>query len=224
MKKWIAIAVLPVLACAQMTITVTERVERVVTPDVLHGSMNFEEQNKHSQTIQADLSAITAAVKRFDPEAKICRGGGYYLSPQYSYKEQKREFAGYVGSLNFECEFKGIEGYNTLSSAIDKAIAPSVRKSQSPLEWRIGKAQESDVQNALRLEMLRTAKNQSQRFSHETGMACEAGNVNFTGEGRPMPLLAKGVAMSVSTESPIRNDEVSALEATVTYICSNRFP
>lgn len=224
--KFLIMFFVPVMLNAQMNITTVERVETALKPDVLQGQIGFEEQGKNQTTIKEHLNAIVAEVKRFDPNAKMCRGGGYYLSPQYSYKDQKREFIGYSANLNFSCEFKNIDTYNELSTAIDKVTASGVRKNQGALNWGVSNVREAEVQGAMRLELLRKARNQSEVFSKETGMECLVSSVNFGGTSRPMPIMAKGMAMMASapTESPIQSDETTVLEATVDYTCSKRVP
>lgn len=226
MYKGVIAALVPILASAQMSITTTEQVETVLKPDVLRGSLGFEEQGKNEKLIKEHLNAIIVQVKKQDPEAKMCQGGGYYLSPQYSYKDQKREFTGYAGTLNFGCEFKEIEPYNALLAAIDKVSAPSVRKNEGALVWDVSNAQERSAQGALRLELLRKAQEQAGAFSTETGMACTVSAVRFGGVPPVIPMMAKGMMMreSADTQSPIRQDKESTLDATVEYSCMPRIP
>ncbi len=226
MQKYLVSLIVPVLASAQMTITAVERVATNMTPDVLRGSLNFEEQSKNANTIKEHLNAIVAEVKRTDPKGEVCRGGGYTLSPRYSYKDQKQEFIGYSGNLSFGCEFVTIEHYNTLSAAIDKVTASSVRKSQGELAWGVSASSERETQNRLRLELLRKAGVQASLFAKETGMRCEIASVNFGGTSQVRPMMMKAMAMadSVATESPIQSDFESSLEATVDYNCSKRVP
>lgn len=226
MYKFSIALLLPVLVSAQMSIITIERVESKLKPDVLQGSMSFEEQGKNQNTIKEHLNTIVAAVKRFDPNATMCQGGGYYLSPQYSYKDQKREFIGYSANLSFGCEFKNIDLYNELSASIDKVTAAGVRRSQGALNWGISNTQENETQGKLRMELLRKVRSQAEAFSKETGMECSVSTVNFSGISRPMPMMAKGMAMMASTptESPIQSDETTQMEATVDYNCSKRVP
>ncbi|MDD5160900.1 MAG: SIMPL domain-containing protein [Sulfuricurvum sp.] len=226
MYKFSIACLLPVLVSAQMHITTSERVETLLKPDVLRGSLSFEEQGKNQNTIKEHLNTIVAEVKRFDPNATMCQGGGYYLSPQYSYKDQKREFVGYSANLSFGCEFKSIDTYNALSTEIDKVTAVGVRKSQGELNWGVSRVQEATAQGNLRMELLRKARDQAEAFSKETGLECFVSTVNFSGVSRPIPMMAKGMAMvaSVPTESPIQSDETTQVEATVDYNCSKRVP
>ena len=224
MYKFSVAILIPLLASAQMNITATERVESFLKPDVLRGSFSFEEQGKNENLIKEHLNSIVAEVKRFDPNAKMCQGGGYYLSPQYSYKDHVREFRGYSAALNFGCEFTSIDTYNQISAAMDKVTASSVRKSQGELDWGVSRAREAKIQEELRIELLRKARVQAEAFSKETGVECRVGTVNFSEAVHPMPMMAKSVMMtaSASTESPIRSDETTALGATVEYICEKR--
>ncbi|MFY9142925.1 SIMPL domain-containing protein [Sulfuricurvum sp.] len=226
MKKWCGYLLVPLLADASMNITANEQVSAMLKPDVLRGNMSFEEQGKNQNSIKAHLNAIVAEVKRIDPAGRYCHGGGYTLSPRYSYKENKQEFIGYSGNLSFGCEFLSIDQYNDVSAAIDKVSAATVRKNQGELVWGVSAKQEDETQSRLRLELLRKGETQAKGFSKETGMECAVASVNFGGIPNAVPMRAKGVMMmaSVPTESPIQSESESQLSATVDYICSKRVP
>lgn len=228
MKKitLITAVLFPLWANASMNITANEQVSQWVKSDVLQGNLSFEEQHKNSAVIKEHLNAIVAEVKRFDPKAESCQGGGYHLSPRYNYKDQKQEFIGYSGNLNFGCAFKTIEEYNALIARIDKISAPSIRKSEGALSWGVSEKTQKALKQALRVELLRSAKAQSEAFSKETGLECRVETVNFGGEAHPRPMMMKTMMMAESapTESPIARDEESTLDATVSYSCSKRVP
>lgn len=227
MKKMLITALLaPIWVSAAMNIATVEQVSQSLKRDVLQASLSFDEQSKNSNTIKEHLNAIVAEVKRFDPKGELCQGGGYHLSPRYSYKDQKQEFIGYSGNLNFGCEFTTIEQYNTLIAKIDKVSVPGVRKSEGALSWGVSEKTQKAVKQSLRLELLRSAKEQSEIFSKETGMECVVESVNFGGVAQPRPVMMKVMMMadSAPTESPIQRDEESSLDASVNYICSKRVP
>ena len=105
MKKatFMMVLLAPLWAMASMSIMTNEQVSQSLKPDVLQGSLSFQEENKNSNTIKEHLNAVIIAVKGFDPKGEFCQGGGVQLSPRYNYKDQKQEFIGYNGSLNFSC-------------------------------------------------------------------------------------------------------------------------
>lgn len=216
----------PLWAVAALNITTNEQVSQSLKPDVLQGNLSFEEESKSSNTIKEHLNAIVIAVKGFDPKGEFCQGGGYHLSPRYSYKDQKQEFIGYSGNLNFGCEFKTIEDYNALIAKIDKVTVPSVRKSEGALSWGVSEKIRKVAKQGLRAELLRTAKDQADAFSKETGMECIVESVNFGAIAQPRPIMMKAmmIADSVATENPIQRDEESTLDAVVSYSCSTRIP
>ncbi|MBV5321508.1 MAG: SIMPL domain-containing protein [Sulfuricurvum sp.] len=215
----------PLWVNAAMTIIIDEQVSHSLKPDALQVSLSFEEQSKNADTIKKHLNAIVTVVKGFDPHSEFCQGGGYQLSPYYSYKDQKREFIAYSGILNFGCEFKTVEEYNALIAKLDKASTPSVHKTEGELSWVVSEKNQNMVKQLLRLELLRTAKTQADSFSKETGMECNLESVNFGGVMQPRPMMMKTMmAESVPTESPIQRDEKSSLNATVSYSCLKRLP
>lgn len=222
--KSLFITILPLIASAQMSITTNEQVSTMLTPDVLQGSLSFEEHNKNANVIKEHLNAIVAEVKRVDPKSEHCRGGGYHISPRYNYKDQKQEFIGYSGSLYFGCEFSQIEEYNTFIAKIDKITERSVRKTEGALSWGVSEKHQNSTQKGLRTTLLQTAKEQADDFSKATSFSCKVSSVNFG--AIPMvaqPMMMRSMAMadsSMATESPIQRNEESTLSAIViSYNC-----
>ncbi len=225
MKKGMALLVAPLALWGQMAVTATERTVVELSPDVLRGSLGFEEQHRNPDSIKEHFNAIVAALKRFDPEAKVCRGGGYRLYPRYSYKDGKQAFLGYGGSLSFACEYAAIEQHHALEKAVEKASAPEVRRSQGALEWGVSAGKREEAERELRLALLRKAALQAGSFSAQTGLECGVEKVDFTPAQRPGPIMARAMAAeSVPTQSPLRADEEISVEATVGYRCAKRTP
>lgn len=224
MKKGVFLILLPVLASAQLQITTQESVSQTLKPDILRGQLSFEEHSKKSDEIKLHLNAIVSEVKKMDPQGDMCRGGGYHLSPAYSYKDQKQEFMGYNAYLNFTCEFTTIEQYNKLNSTIDKVLSTQTKRSLGALSWGVSDKIHEQTQQSLRSTMIAKTVTQASDFSKSTGMKCEVHSINFGGYAQPLPMRSeKNMLMmdtaSAPTESPIENDEESKLEATVTYEC-----
>jgi len=226
----LVLSLLPLLACASMSITTNEHVSQALTPDVLRAQIGFEEQNKSADGIKEHLNAIVASVKQFDPKGEICQGGGYYLAPRYTYKDQKQIFNGYGGTLSFECDFKSIEHYNALLVAIQKVKAQSVLINQSALTWEVSLKARNSTRLAMRTSLLQTATEQAVFFSKETKMHCEISAVAFEGTA-PQPVMMKSMLSrsnaplkeeSVPTQEPILHDETLSLSATVNYTCTNK--
>lgn len=225
MKKVSILALLPLLAIANMEITIQESVSQILKPDVLRGSFTFEEHSSKIDPIKTHLNTIIAEVKKFDPNGKICRGGGYHLAPMYSYKDQKQEFIGYSANLGFNCEFSSIEQYNSLNASIDKVITPATKRSLGSLSWGVSDTLQERTKQSLRHTMITKTLQQASEFTTSTKMQCRVGSINFGGTHSPVPMrLQKGmmldmVAASAPTESPIESNEENRLDATVTYTC-----
>ena len=217
---------LPLLAGADMTITASEQVSQKVRPDVMRGILRYQEESRSSETIKKDLNAIVAEVKRRDPKGERCSGGGYQLSPRYSYKDNKQVFQGYTGTLSFTCAFDAIEPYNALTAAVDKVSAPGVKKTQGALNWVVGDKTREAVREALRGALIEKAFAQAKKFSAVTGNECKASTVTFGGIPQPAPVMLGARAMmaeaSVPTESPLAAEEEIAAEAVVVYTCVPR--
>lgn len=222
------LSLLPLFASAAMNITTNEQVSQALTPDVLRAQIGFEEQNKSADAIKEHLNVIVASVKQFDPKGEFCRGGGYYLAPRYTYKDQKQIFNGYGGTLSFGCDFKSIDHYNALLVAIQKVKAPSVLINQSALTWEVSLKTRNSTRLAMRASLLQTANEQAAFFSKEMKMHCEISAVTFEGT-EPQPVMMKSMLSranvslkeeSVPTEEPIMHDETLSLSATVNYTCA----
>jgi len=229
-KSLLFLSLVPFLAMAQMSITTNEHVSEALTPDVLRAQIGFEEEHKSADVIKEHLNAIVASVKQFDPKGEFCHGGGYYLSPRYSYKDQKQIFNGYGGTLSFGCDFKSIEHYNALLSALNKIKAPTVLINQSALTWDVSLKARNSARLAMRTSLLQMATEQALFFSKETKMRCEVSSVAFERTAPAQPVMMKSMLSranaslkedSTPTEAPILRDETLSLSATVNYSCVN---
>jgi len=229
-KSLLFLSLVPLFAMAQMSITTNEHVSEALSPDVLRSQIGFEEEHKSADVIKEHLNAIVASVKQFDPKGEFCRGGGYYLAPRYTYKDQKQIFNGYGGTLSFGCDFKSIEHYNALLSALNKIKAPTVLINQSALTWDVSLKARNSARLAMRTLLLQMATEQALFFSKETKMRCEVSAVAFEGTAPAQPVMMKGMLSranaslkeeSTPTEAPILRDETLSLDATVNYTCVN---
>ena len=224
--RW-GVVFIPLLACAQMSVSTTERVTTEVAPDVLVGTLGFEEMGSESDRIKTDMNALVAEIKRFDPDGRYCRGGGYQISPRYTYKNQKQEFAGYAGTMGLSCEFQAIEQYNALNAAITPSLTPQMRIRLSPLQWQVSRAKEQKVSEGLRTALMRKISQSAAKLSEDTQMVCEPATVRIgqVPSVMPMRMLAGAAAMeSVPTESPLRSSDESVLEGSVEYRCLPKAP
>ena len=79
---FLALACLPLIACAQMSITTLESASQTVPPDTLRATFHFTEENKNTNVIKEHLNAIITQVKQWDSKSNTCTGGGYHLSPR----------------------------------------------------------------------------------------------------------------------------------------------
>jgi uncharacterized protein YggE len=229
-KALLFLSLVPLFAMAQMSITTNEHVNEALTPDILRAQIGFEEEHKSADAIKEHLNAIVASVKQFDPKGEFCRGGGYYLAPRYSYKDQKQIFNGYGGTLSFGCDFKSIEHYNALLSALSKIKAPTVLINQSALTWDVSLKARNSARLAMRTSLLQMATEQALFFSKETKMRCEVSAIVFEGTEPAQPVMMKSMLSranaslkeeSTPTEAPILRDETLTLDATVHYTCVN---
>lgn len=224
MKKNISLLLLPMLVSAQMSITTTEQVSQLLTPDVFQGLLGFDEQSKNINSIKTDFNAIIDEVKKFDPAMQYCNGGGYNISPVYNSKSQKNEFLGYNGHLQFNCEFNRVEQYNALNENIKKIISNHVRIAQGALLWNVSSKTEASVEQELQLVLLKKAKTQAESFSKETLLECEVSTVKFNDDAQAKPAAKKMKTKikDIPAQNPIQSNKESVLSATVLYKCSKK--
>lgn len=217
---------LPLLAGADMTITAPEQVSQKVRPDVMRGILRYQEESRSSETIKKDLNTIVAEVKRRDPKGERCSGGGYQLSPRYSYKNNQQTFQGYTGTLAFTCAFEAIEPYNALTAAVDKVSTPGIKKTQGALHWVVSDKTREGVKEELRGRLIEKAFAQAKKFSAVTGNACKVSTVTFGGVPQPAPVMFGARAVmaedAMPTESPLASEEEITVEAAVVYTCEGQ--
>jgi len=230
-KYLLSLWLLPIVACAQITISTNEHATKALMPDVLRVQIGFKEEYeeyKDSNVIKEHLNALVAELKRFDTKGEFCHGGGYYISPRYTYKDQKQIFMGYSGSLSFGCDFNSIAQYNTLIAKLDKQKASHVRVNIGALSWTISDKAQSAARLSLRSEVLHIAQEQAHNFSNETTMQCSVSAIAFEGTQPIQPVIMETMrankalkSESVPTEEPLQHAETLSLGATVSYMCLN---
>ena len=226
----LALLCLPLIACAQMSITTLESTSQTVSPDTLRATLHFTEENKNANVIKEHLNAIITQVKQWDSKSDICTGGGYHLSPRYTYKEQKQTFIGYSGTLSFSCTFNDIEAYNTLLGKIENTKAPAALSDYGALFWEVSPKVLQNTRLAMRSSLLRIAQEQASYFSNETQKQCHVSAMTFEDAHINRPPLMQSMArstgaMKVASEpiqEPLHVDEVLRLSATVTYTCLDK--
>jgi uncharacterized protein YggE len=214
---------LPLFAGNDMTITATEQVSQQLKPDVLQGYLNFRETSKSADTIKKDLNAIVAEMKRLDPKAERCSGGGYSVSPRYSYKDHKQQFDGYGGSLSFNCEFAGIETYNVFTGSIAKVTAPAVRQTQGALNWVVSEKKRTAAKAAMHDKLILNANAKAAHYAALTRNECRVSSITFGSVVRPAPIALRAMAENkVDTQSPMQAKSDVTATATVVYTCGER--
>ncbi|MBP9492854.1 MAG: SIMPL domain-containing protein [Sulfurospirillum sp.] len=226
----LALLCLPLITCAQMSITTLESASQTVPPDTLRATFHFTEENKNTNVIKEHLNAIITQVKQWDSKSNTCTGGGYHLSPRYTYKEQKQTFIGYSGTLSFSCAFNDIEAYNTLLGKIESVKASAVLSDYGALFWEVSPKVLQNTRLAMRSSLLRIAQEQASYFSNETQKQCHVSAMTFEDAHINRPPLMQSMArstgaMKVASEpiqEPLHVDEVLRLSATVTYTCSDK--
>jgi len=236
MKKQVMmlLCLVPLLASAQMNITTNEHVSKEMIPDVLSGSIYFDEEGQNPNTIKEHLNQLVIAVKQFDPKNEFCQGGSYSVSPRYSKeKDKEQELIAYNGKLSFRCNLSSIEQYNVLIAVLEKAKISSVHMDQFPLSWNVSAKTRQDTHLALRSKLLQLGNEQAQVFSKETKMHCEVSSVNFDGRASSQQGMVKSNMMllesteisankSIPTEAPIKKNEELSIDAIVNYTCTNK--
>lgn len=222
----LACVCLPLIGFAQMSITTLESVLRSVNPDTLRTTLHFTEENKNENAIKEHLNAIIAQIKQMDTQNEMCRGGGYHLSPRYSYKEQKKTFIGYSGTLMFTCNFPTIEAYNALLAKTESIKAPTVLLNYGALSWDVSPNVRKETRLAMRSSLLKTAHDQAGYFSKETQKKCTVSSITFEDAHANRPVALRTMARSADAlkgsepiEEPLRGEEEIMLNATVTYTC-----
>jgi len=208
---------LPLTICAQMNITAYEQASKEVTPDILRVQIHFEEEHQDPNVIKEHLNALVAEMKQFDTKNEFCHGGGYYVSPRYTYKDQKQIFMGYNGSLSLGCDFSAIEQYNALLAKLEKRKGPNVRMNIGALSWSISEKVHNATLFGLRSDVLHIAQAQAQKFSDETTLLCHVSAMTFEGAQPIRPVVME--TLRVKTEEPLQHMERLSLGATVNYLC-----
>lgn len=202
-----------------LEIVLEKSVSSTITPDVLYTSISYNKKSDDENIIKRDLNAIILEMKNFDKDAKYCGGGGYNLYPEYKYVDNTREFIGYRGNLNFNCEFDNINSYNTLIKTLDSVTAPDIEKNFGTLNLKPSDRLLEQTRANLELEILKTSSQISKKFSSQLAQKCIVKKIDYR-DNHPVAVRAMMASSDfVSTEAPIAQSQKVALNAQITLEC-----
>jgi predicted secreted protein len=221
-----AVLLLPLLASAATKVTLNESVSITVEPDTMRTTLSFEERSRDDQAVRKHFNTLVKTVKQYNDKGGSleCRGGGYRISPQYSWKNSRQQFLGYRGNVSFTCSFREIGEFNALSADLDNRLTalPGVKRNQGQVQWFV--SDERNLQNRERLEsmLVRRIERKREHLSEIMQLRCATTAIAFSSRAPAYPverMMVAKAAASVPVETPIQGDTTLTLRGAVEYRC-----
>lgn len=219
---------LPLLLGAATKVTLNESLALEVEPDKMQTTVAFEERSMQQQALRHHFNTLVKTVKRFNEgEGLECRGGSYRVAPQYNWTNNRQEFAGYRGTLEFACSFADIDAFNALSQELDTVAAAykGIKRQQGNVDWIVSDALAAKSRDTLESRLIRRLESKGEHLSQAMQQRCSLASIEFLSAPHPYPvrnmLLAEGMAKSASVpiEGPIQSDASLSLNARAEYRC-----
>jgi predicted secreted protein len=220
-----AVLLFPLLASAETKVTLNESVSITVEPDTMRTTLSFEERSRDDQAIRHHFNTLVKTVKHYNKDEGLeCRGGGYRISPQYSWKNNRQQFLGYRGSVSFTCSFREIGEFNALSADLDNRLTalPGVKRNQGTVQWIV--SDELALQNREQLEsmLVRRIERKREHLSEIMQLRCATTSIAFSSRAPAYPverMMVAEAAAPVPIEAPIQSDTTQKLSGAVEYRC-----
>lgn len=174
--------------------------DEIIQPDRMQLSFSLIAKKESAQKAKEVLHTAIETIKK-EP---TCKGGAYSINPEYNYNSKKRELLGFIGSVDFECDFKNVEDIDTLLTYFDTLQELELR--QAPLKWVVDKENIKIAKMSLEFRAIKYAKEYVEILIIEDIAKCSVKNVEIITDGyshyENQPMLMAKSAMPTPTKEP----------------------
>ena len=226
------------------TVVSKDRVfEDYITPSHMSGSFSIVKKSQETIEIQKLFNKIVGIVKKSD----ICKGGNYYISPEYEYKthyynnetkeeinpakltprtyyqKQKKEFIGYRSKIDFNCTFKNVTTYDKIISKIKELKVKEL--SLNTIHYKATKNEIDSSNDSLEVDAIKYAKEYSKKLNTLFDSRCKIEKIIFNPSSHtPRHYSQKNMLKSASeatsiTTPPIKENLKIDLRVNYTFEC-----
>ncbi len=220
MKKIIFLAAISVSLLNAFEIHKSNEFTKEVEPTKMSMSILASIDDKSQSKIQ---SVFKRAILGSQSE-KICTNGSYRISPRYTYKQQKRTFIGYQGSITFTCEFTDSTKLDRVISKLDSINQEKdkLKLTLNPIKWIVDRNTVKQTNKILELEALNYAKTYNEYLTEVYETTCSIKEVSLNAPSRPnriVPVYAMARDMKSETTKPIKSNHTLKYSASYKFEC-----
>ncbi|WP_028845655.1 SIMPL domain-containing protein [Thermodesulfovibrio thiophilus] len=150
-----------------------------IEPDIL--AMRLEVSvitPKETETINI-LGAIDKAIKNLNLDYK---GGKYSVYKRCWWEKDKQKCQGYRGEIEYIFELKDANAQNQIFETLERfkdKYGEEMNFTVSEPQWIVSKKNTAKIENELKLEVIDTAKDFSEKVSKKLGKTCYISNLDY---------------------------------------------
>lgn len=193
---------------------------REIVPDILSMSLYVNVTTpKEIETINA-LGAIDKAIRNLNLDYK---GGKYSVYKRCWWEKDRQKCQGYRGSSGYIFELKDATAQNQIFEMMERfkeKYGEEMNFTVSEPQWIVSKKNTTKVEDELKLEIIDTAKDFSEKVSKKLGKTCYISNIDY--EIRrpsygPEPIFLK--TKSIEAPEPKKEELVIGVKVGVKLNC-----
>ena len=182
----------------------SKKFAKEVSPDILSTRISVNIQNKDERFINDNLESVNEFIKE-SQDIKY-KNGNFNLTPKYSYKNNKKEFIGYVGNLSYIITSKDPIFMNEFISELielkDKIAVNSLKLNINNTSWKVSEQKYSNSLDELRLDAI----NWISTYSTKLNNSCKVKKIKInTGHDNYQYIRMNTMSRSISKVAPAKS-------------------
>lgn len=205
-------------------ISITLEEIKVLTPDVLSMTLEFNVTTKKEAEAVNILGAIDKAIRGLNLKYT---GGNYSVYKNCWWEKYTYECSGYKGSNGYVFELKEAKEQNKVIEVLEdfkEKYKDKINYTVSSPEWVVTEKTAKTEESELKLKIIDSAKDFAKKVSEKLGKTCFISTINYDVR-RPYfwePIYLKSLEMAksaIEAPEPKKEDKTLSVKASVSLRC-----
>ena len=210
MKNKILLSLLLPILSFSYELDFNKSFSKQINPDLLSTNVNISVEKKDEDKVNIEIEKFNDFIKSNKVNNKIkITNGSYTLSPKYTYSNNKQQFVGYVGNLQYTAESKNAKDINSFMNEIillkEKSNTDDVKLNISNVSWKISDEVQNNSYDDLRLESITWIETYANTISVKLSKKCEVKRININEQNGGNIMYARS-EMAFSSKSKVATD------------------
>lgn len=166
-------------------------------------------------------SEIRSGFDKFISELResqnACKGGEYFIVPNYDYKLLPPKFLNYSGKMQLECEFEDINELEKAVIIIEKNLTPNHKIAYLPIIWQLDQKEIESTKDMLRLDSILYGEYHKTELEAKLQKKCTIKEIKVSQIKTPQ-IEQSTKLRAITIEEPIKSEK--SLSIIANYIIS----